>query len=87
MHVRVSQKNFCLYCLCIFYAVANDKPQKQEVLFLDFVTLFLEFIIKFLIHCKLVSFFLAVGCPSLAYSKNTNFIERECQHFEEGVEV
>ena len=34
------------------------------------VTLFLKFIIKSLIHCKLVNLFLAVSCLSLAHSKN-----------------
>ena len=33
--------------------------------------------LKSLIHSKLVKFFLAVGCPSLAYSKNINFIGSE----------
>ena len=81
MHLKVSQKIFCLYCLCIVYAVAITS---QEVLFPDFVTLFLKFIIKSLIHDKLVNFFLAAGCPSIAHSKNINFTGRKCPNFEGG---
>ena len=32
---------------------------------------------------KLVNFFLSEGNPSLAHSKNINFIGRECPDFEE----
>ena len=41
-------------------------------------TLFLKFIIKSLIHGKLVNFFLAVSCLCLAHSKNINFIGWKC---------
>ena len=66
----------------------TDDPctsQKQEVLFPDFLTLFLKFIIKSLIHSELVKFFSGVGCPSLAYFKNINSIGRECPNFEGGM--
>ena len=68
-----------LYCL----RCCHDRPSKQEALFPDFITLFLKFIIKSLIHSRLVNFCLAVGCPSLAHSKNINFIGRECPNFRE----
>ena len=42
------------------------------------VTLFLKFIIKSLIQSKLVNFLIAVSCPSLAHSKNINFIGWKC---------
>ena len=57
-------------------------PRKQEVLFTDFVTLFLKFIIKSLIYSKLVFFFPTQDCLSLAHSKSVNFIGRECPNFE-----
>ena len=41
-----------LYCL----RCCHDKPWKLEVLFRDFLALFLKFIIKSLIHGKLVNF-------------------------------
>ena len=56
---------------------------KQEVLYPGFVTVFLKFIIKsFLNQRKLVNFFVAVDCPSLAHSKTINFTGRECPNFE-----
>ena len=77
MHLRVSQKSFL--SILLFYCLhsCHDKSLKQEVFFPDFVTLFLKFIIKSLIHSKLVNFFPAVGCQSLARSKNINFKARE----------
>ena len=60
----------------------HDNLWKQEVLFPDFIILFLKFIIKSLIHCKLVNFFLAVDCLSLANFKNINFVGREYSDIE-----
>ena len=58
MHLRVSQKIFCLlllYCL----RCCHDKPWKQEFFFPKFLTLFKKFIIKSLIQA--ISFYLKVA--------------------------
>ena len=68
-----------LYCL----SYCHDKPRKQEFLFADF-PYFLKIHHKILYSSKLVNFFLFEGGPSLAHSKNINFIGRECSNFEEG---
>ena len=49
-------------------------------LFLDF----LKIHHKIFSSSKLGNFFLSEGGPSLAYSKNIDFIGRECKNFEGG---
>ena len=82
MHLRVSQKSFCLYCVCIVYAVAMISHKNRRLSFQTFLHFFFKFIIKSLIHSKIVNFFLSEGCPSLAHSKNINFIGKECSNLE-----
>ena len=68
MYLRVSQKIF-VYVAFVLFTLLPREAMKTEGFFPDFVTLFLNFTIKSLIHGKLVDFFLAVGYPSLAHSK------------------
>ena len=87
MHLKVSRKTSCLYCVCIVYAVAMTSHENRSFSLQTFLTV-LEFIIKSLIQEKLVNFFLSEGGPNLAHSININLIKKECPNFEEGwVEV
>ena len=81
MHLRVSQKIFCLYCICIFYAVATKSHENKSFSFQTFLH-FLKIHHKIFNSSKLVNFFLSGGGPSPAHSKNINFIGRECPNFE-----
>ena len=76
VHLRVSQKNFCLYCICIVYAADMTSHENRRFSFQTFLH-FLRFIIKSLIHSKLVNLFLSEDCPSLFHFKNINFIVPE----------
>ena len=87
MHLRVSQQFFCLYCVCIVYAVAITSHENRSFAFQIFLD-FLKIHHRIFNSSKLVNFFLSEGGPSLANSKNINFVERECPNFEGGwVEV
>ena len=83
MHLRVSQNNFCPYCFCIVYAVAMTSHKTGGSLSRFSYTLS-KIHHKIFISSKLVNFVLAGGVPSLACSKNINFIGRECLKFEGG---
>ena len=83
MHLRVSQNFFCLYCVCIVYAVAMTNHGNRSFFFQTFFTFF-KIHHKIFNSSKLVNFFLSEGCLSLAHSKNINFIGRECPNFEGG---
>ena len=72
---------FCLYCVCIVYAVAMTTHENRRFSFQTFVH-FLKIHHKILDSSKLVNFFLSEGGPSLAHFKNINFIGRECPNYE-----
>ena len=73
MHLMVSQN--------IVYVVAMTSHENKSFLFQTFLH-FLKFHHKIFNSNKLVNFFLCEGGPSLAHSKNINFIGRECPNFE-----
>ena len=73
MHLRVSQKVFCLYCVCIVYAVAMTSHENRSFSLQTSFT-FLKIHNKIFNSSKLVYFFQSEGGPSLAHSKNINSI-------------
>ena len=83
MHLRVSQKIFVCVAFVLF-TLLPCHPMKTGVLFSDFLTLLLKFIIKSFKKFKQTCKFLSEGGPSLAHSKSINFIGLECPNFEEG---
>ena len=63
MHLRVSQKNVCLYCVCIVYAVAMTSHENRSFSLQTFFT-FLKIHHKIFNSSKPVNLFLSEGGPS-----------------------
>ena len=80
MHLRLSQKKICLYYVCTVYAVAMTSHENRGFCFQTFLHFF-KIYQKIFNSSKLVDFLSEDG-PSLAHSKNTNFIGRKCPNFE-----
>ena len=81
MQLRVSQKVFCLYCVCIVYAVAMTSHENRSFSFQTFLHSF-KIHHKIFNSSKLVNFFLSEGDPTLAHSKYIKLVGRECPNFE-----
>ena len=83
MHLRASQKDFCLYCVCIVYAVSMTTHENRSFPLQTFFSSFKNHH-KIFNSCKLVNFFSSEGGPSLAHSKHITFIGEKCPNFEGG---
>ena len=78
MHLMVSQKSFCLYCVCIVYAVAMTSHENRSSSFQTFLH-FLKVHHKIFNSSKFVNVFLCGGGLYLAHSKNINCVGRSAR--------
>ena len=74
-------KIFCLYCVCIVYAVAMTNHENRSFSLQTFLH-FYKIRHKVFYSRKLVNFFLSKGGSSLVHSKNRNITGKECPNFE-----